>query len=527
MVTIASEGAGFGLWDWGVLVAYALVLGVTGWVFSRRQRGADDYFLAGRSVPMWVAAVSVLATGTSAATFVGAPALAYGGNLTYLSSNLGMLLAAAILAIWFVPAFYRAGVTSIYEMIGRRYGTPAQRAASVAFLCGRVMASGARVYIAAIPAAMIVFGDDLAHHVAIAIVAMAFVGIVYTLAGGIGAVVWTDVVQAVVMIGAASVAALLLYSRVTAGGGELFDVLGAARLDDGSKLTIVSLSTSPDATYTLWTAIIAFTLLGVASYGVDQDLTQRMLTCKSAAKASWSIVSALVINLPVVALFMTIGLLLFALYQRGDALAIESPPPPDATRTVFLHYILTELPTGMRGLMMAGLFAAGLSSVNSALNAMSAATISDLYRPLAPGRSDRHYLAAGRVAVVAWGVALAAFACVCIGWHRGSGESLINFALGVMTFAYAGLLAVFASVIFTRRGSGASAIGAMVVGALVVFALQFWEREDDATGELKQVLAFPWRLTLGSLAAFAVCQLGASPPPESTATNAPSVSPVP
>lgn len=502
----------FSALDWAVLAAYAALLAFTGWAFSRRaQAGTDDYFLAGRRVPTWVAAISVLATATSAATFIGAPAQSYAGNLTYMATNIGMILAAITLALWFIPAYYRAGVTSIYEMIGRRYGPSAQRAASVTYMLGRVMASGARIYIGAIPAALIVFGSDDAAHVAIAIAAMTTVGVVYTLIGGIGAVVWTDVVQAIIILAAVLTVAILLLARLTEHGGPVLDILAASRLPDGSsKLTILDLSLAPDSTYTLWTACTAFVLMGLASYGVDQDLTQRMLTCKSPARASWSVVSALLLNLPVIALFMVVGLLLYVFYGHGEQVGVSPRQAPPRESTVFLHYILTELPAGLRGLMMAGLCAAALSSINSTLNAMSSTLITDLYRPLRPGKPELHYLRAGRAGVLLWGVVLGSFACVCILWQRGDGSTLIDFALGVMTFAYAGLLAVFVSAVLTRRGSAASAIAAMIVGAAVVVALQPgpWSIWATRLGIDAPPIAFPWRLTLGAIAAFAACQLG-------------------
>jgi Na+/proline symporter len=266
----------------------------------------------------------------------------------------------------------------------------------------------------------------------------------------------------------------------------------------------------------------------MAAYGTDHDLAQRMLTCKSAIKGSRSAIGGIILNLPIVALFMILGLLLWIFYKRPDLMGRPTPAYPIDGDRVFLTFILHELPAGLSGLMVAGLFAAGLGSLNSAINAMAATTIKDFYVQARPARDERHYLVAGRWAVAVWGVAMALFASFCIFWRQSSGDTLIDFALNVMTFAYAGLLAVFATAIFTKRGSTASAIAALVTGFVVIGLFQpaVWstwtgwfeatrasarsEVEHWALGDLK--LAYPWHMLIATLAAFAVCCLGKQNP---------------
>jgi Na+/proline symporter len=193
--------------------------------------------------------------------------------------------------------------------------------------------------------------------------------------------------------------------------------------------------------------------------------------------------------------------------------AVPTQPVDDA-RQVFVTFILQEMPAGMRGLMMAGLFAAAMSSLDSALNAMAAATVSDFYRPAryrrglgdaTPGRQVR----VSRLAVAVWAVALAVFACLCVFWQKGSGQKLIDFALGVMVFAYSGLLAVFLTALFTRRGSARSAVAALITGFAAVAALELypvvlgWEP-----------IAFPWKMLAATTLAFAVCCLGRRSAPQ-------------
>jgi len=204
-------------YDWLALGVYAGVLALSGtWLGRRRQSGADDYFLARRQMPAWAVAVSVLATSLSAATFIGGPEQAYRGNLTYLSSNIGAVIAALFVAGIMIPAFYRHRVATVYELLEFRFGKAARRAASAMFLIGRVFASGARIFIAALPASLILYGDLAPGHIATAIAALSLAGITYTLAGGVRSVIWSDVIQTAVFLLAAAAAVFL--QRHSSGG---------------------------------------------------------------------------------------------------------------------------------------------------------------------------------------------------------------------------------------------------------------------------------------------------------------------
>ncbi|HZW11130.1 MAG TPA: sodium:solute symporter [Phycisphaerales bacterium] len=517
----ADPGATFGPLDWTVLAAYAAALVAVGFVFTRRQKTTSDYFLAGRQMPVWAVAASILATALSAATFIGAPQNSYLGDLTYLSTNIGGLLSIFIVAYAVVPACYRRGATTVYELLDDRFGPVTKRAAGLMFLFGRTLASGARVYIGALPAAVILFGDDFTTaQLGGSIAIFTVISIVYTLAGGMRTVIWVDVMQSLVFVVAAAAAIAVLLAKIPLGPAEIVSALGAPTGGEESKLQLIDLSTRPDRPYTLWTALIAFTLMGIASYGTDQDMVQRMLTCRNAIAGGRSAILGIVIGVPVVALFLAVGLLLWVFYSRPDLMGAAAPDYPiDDSRQVFLSFIIHEMPPGLSGLMIAGLFAAALGSVNS----LAATSIEDFYKPALPGRSERHYLRAGRLAVVGWGILLGVVAGLCILWHDSEKQTLIDFALGVMTFAWSGLAAVFLSALFTRRGSTASSLGAFVVGFLIVLACQpgvwaWWTdllpftratpaiEGDFRLAEVK--LAWPWHLVLGVAGAFAVCQLG-------------------
>lgn len=526
MVTLGMEAL-----DWTVLAAYFGLLVVSGYWFGRRKnRNTEDYFLGGRSMPAWAVAVSIVATSLSAASFIGIPEASYNGDLTYLAINIGMVIASVIIAVVFIPAFYRTRVQTIYELLGTRFGPASATACSIAFLIGRVMASGARIYIGAIPASIVLFGPDRGLEptsLLAAIAVLGFIGIVYTLAGGVASVIWTDVVQMVVLLGASIIAVLIIAGHIQAPLADVLDALRTA--DSGSKIRIIDPGLRTGgfdlaAPFTLPACIIGFTLMGIGSYGTDHDLVQRMLTCKDARRGSWSVIAGILLCIPSITLFLLVGTLLWVFYQRPDMTDIAAAPPDDS-RQVFLSFILDHMPAGITGLMMAGLFAAGLSSLNSSINAMSASFVNDVYKRFRPAADERHYLRVGRLGVVGWGIVLSAFAAFCVFWQQevattGKQSGLLTFALSVMVFAYAGLIAVFLTALLTRRGSTASVIAALAVGFLGVLAMEpmLWGRFVDldamrtsaeAAGTWPLLLtilgmAFVWKLTIATALAFAV-----------------------
>ncbi len=500
----------FSVTDWIVLGAYLATVVVLGVRFGPRAAKRREFFLAGRSMPVWAVAISILATAQSAATFVGGPQQSFAGNLTYLSAHLGGVIAVLVVAMFFLPAFYKRDVVSVYELLGQEFGLGAQRAASGMFMLGRVMASGARLYIVAIPFALIAFDKSDPWYLvgSIGVITVAAAG--YTLIGGIRAVIWTDVLQALLYVACVGVALGLLISKIPQGPVELYDTLRTG--NDAAKLTLMDASFDPSFSrpYNLWAILIGLSLLNMAAYGTDQDLTQRMLTCRSPLRGSWSLILSYLISWPVLVIFMLVGLLLYVYYQRPDIMAGAGPGEMVAVDSthVFVRFIMQEMPTGLRGLMIAGLFAAAMSSLDSALNALASTTLSDFYRPsryrrgkgdLTPGRQVR----LSRLAVVWWAVALGGFAALCVFWHKASEVPLIDFALGVMVFAYGGLLGVFLTALFTKRGSTRTAIAGLAAGLMAVVVM----RVLPVVLEGIPKVAFGWQMLVATLLSFGVCSI--------------------
>lgn len=513
--------------DLAVLGAYVLLLLAVGWWLARRENTtASDYFLASRSMPVWAVSLSILATAQSAATFMGAPEQGAKGDLRYLLLNAGVVIAAVIVSTVFLPRYFAMNAQTPYELLERGSGPLTRRWASVWYLGGRLMASGARVYIGAVPFCLAVFGDVHWWGLLVCIVVFMAFGAAFTLASGARGAIWTDVVQVGVYLGAALVIGLVLLNKLPGGEpGLLARVLSGP---DGNGLTLIGpLSDNFDLTrpFTPLTAITGWMLLNLAFFAMDQDLTQRLLSCKSAAAAARSLLlNTVVITLPVVAGFVALGILLrlyFKDVSAGSALVGDD--------RMIVQFAMAHSPAGVAGLMLAGVLAAGPAGINSSLNAMASSFMADLYRPLAPGQSEAHYLRTGKLATVVIGAVMACFAALCVYWHASGGKSIIDFALGVMVYAYAGLIGVFAAVIVTGHIRPAYAIGGLLAGLGSVIAMQFinvgWFVNNVlGISTVGTTMATPWQLVIGASISFTIAMLGTARP-ASLATTAAGATP--
>jgi Na+/proline symporter len=497
----------FAALDWAILAAYVLLLALAGWWSSRQAPdSAAAYFLAGHHAPAWLVAISALSTMQSAATFIGVPDNSFRGDFSYLATNIGALLAAVIVAHLLVPRYFAAGVTTVYELLEQRFDRRAQRAAAFAYLAGRILASGARLYLAALAVSLMLFLDMQPMQVALAALLLVAFGLAFTLFGGLNAVIWSDLVQVILYTGGALLVAILLWFSLPMTSSTM--VAALAEAEGGSKLTLFDWSLDPARPYAMPAIIIGMTLLNIGNFGLDQDSSQRFIACESPRAARRALYGSALATIPVVLLFLIVGALLFLHYQQSGSMPPQTGPD-GRPLAVFMGYILTELPPGMRGLLTVGVIAA--AAINSGLISMAAVAVSDFYRPWAErrgGRGAAHYVAAGRWAVLLLALALLATAVFCYYWQRYSAVPLLDFVLGVMVFAYSGLLGVYAAALFTKRGSSASVITALVAGFGTIALQQPWVVDQLGLPPLMKALAFPWQLTIGSVIAFLVACSG-------------------
>ncbi len=500
-------------YDWAVLAVYVALLALAAWWSTRRTIAkADDYFLASHHAPTWLVAVSVLSTMQSAATFLGAPDNSFRGDYSYLTSNFAAIIAAFIVARALIPRFYAIGATTVYELLETRFDATARRAAAGMYLVGRILASGARLYLAAIAVSMIIFLDVEPQHIIIASAVLVAFGLIFTLFGGLNAVIWSDLVQVILYVGGAILVLVFLLHRIPATGAEIVTALQNAP-GDVDKLRLIDWSLDFSKPFTIWAILTGLVLLNIGNAGLDQDTTQRFLACEDAKAGTRALYSSMWVAIPVVALFMAIGSLLHIFYERPELMGVSTSAAQSfsgETITVFMSFILSEIPPGLRGLVTVGVIAA--AAINSGLISMSAVLVSDFYRPyrerIGAPPPEHHYVHAGRMGVVLLAVALFAMSILCFYWQRYSDMPLLEFVLGVMVFAYSGLLGVYAVALFTARGSTGSVIAALLVGFCAILLQQHYIVDSLGLLPAMKSLAFPWQLCIGATLAFLTCYAG-------------------
>lgn len=508
--------------DWLVILLYlGFVTGLGLWV-GRRESGLEDYFLAGRNIPWWAAVLSMVATEISAATFLGAPEQGYTRDLTYLQFGIGSILARFALAFMFIEVYYRLKVYTVYGFLASRFGAPSKSCASATFLLGRLFAGGSRLFIAAL-AVKVVTGYDMR----ISICLLGGIALIYTLVGGIRAVIWTDVAQAFVLNLGVVVCIFSLYYAVAMSPGELYSYLA-----DHGKLRLFDTNSQGGALfsnpYHVLPAVLGGFFLTMATHGTDQSMIQRLLTCRSSASSRFSMVASGFLGIGVTVLFMIVGLLLYVLVSRGlaDPKLLQTAADLQASGKngdFFLHYIVQALPPGVSGLLIAAVLAAAMSSIDSELNAMSGAIVNDFYRPMfRPQASDSHYLEAARNFTLLCGALLIALAVAIADFYETNPQTdLLSIALGVMTLFYGGLLGVFLVGLLTRRrGSNRTNIIALVSSTLLIVLISYKQKilpalglySPDHSGPLdwfyKFQLAWPWFIVLGTAVTFTIAALG-------------------
>jgi SSS family transporter len=422
-------------------------------------------------MPMFAVAISVLATSQSAATFLGGPEYSFGKDLTFLGFYLSAFLAVIFVAKVLVPRFYAINAITVYEYLEHRYGELAKRYAGVMFLVGRLFASGARLYIGALAISMILFSDIDALHIAISISILMMGALAYTYFGGVKSVILSDVIQAITYIGAGLAVLIYLYYSLDADFLTIFTTLQSEH-----KLKVIDFSFSGG--FSIWTLLSGWFLLNIAAYGLDQDMTQRVLTCKNKKEGERSLVYSIIFTIPVAILFLLIGLLLYIFYTHPELSGFKEACVDQQFNgnkiTIFMVYILNEMPEGLRGLVTVGAIAAALSSTNSVLSAMASVAVEDIYRPwlAQKGRDEAHFLRVSRIMVIVFAILLCSMAMISYYWQQYTKLPLLSFALGVMAFAYASLLGVYGAGIFTNRGNEKTVLFALIGGFVTVLALQ-------------------------------------------------------
>ena len=481
-------------------------------MYSRKQTlTTRDYFLGSNNMAPWVVAISVIATTQSAATFLGGPDQGYRGNYTYLAATIASVLGSIFVARILIPRFYALKATTVYEFLGDRYGESAMKAAGAMYIIGRFFASGARLYLAAIAISMILFSNINAENIIFSSLIIVMIGFGVTFIGGIRSIIWTDLLQFCMYVFSAVAILYFLLNTIPLSYSEIINPLGETP-EGVNKLLLFDFGFDMAAPYSVISIFTGITLLYIASFGLDQDISQRLLTCKKDHEGGNARFISALIGIPIIWLFITIGQLLYIFYQRPDLIGNELQLNAGAFQgeqiTIFMYYILNELPSGLKGLVTVGIIAAAVSTINSGLNSMSSVLVQDFYRPWTLKHKqmpDRHFVHAGQIGMGLVGLVLFAMSSLCYYWQQYSGLPLIDFALSLMVFAYSGLIGVYFTAIFTKRGSKRSVIAALIVGFLCTLFQQKYFIELLSLPNFLGNIAFSWQLCIGSFVSFIVC----------------------
>ena len=516
----------------GIYFAIIVAIGVH---FSTRNRDVSEFALGGRSIPWWAVLASILASEISAGTFFGSPGEGFRSrNYTYAQLMVGYLLARLIVSAVFIPAYYRHNVVSIYEFLEMRFGPRTRRIASAVFLLTRSLASGSRLWV---PTLLLLViwdrmnpGTPLGNWEQFWFTGAALVGIslltaAYTAIGGIKAVIWTDVLQILVLFCALGFSVFFLLGHIPGGWEGAKSHLTAAgdlRLwqwegDEPADSTWGKIKSVLETEFTVWAALFGSLFVTLATHGTDQDMVQRMLTAKDKKQSAVATILSGIADIPVTYAVLTIGILLSVYYGHvvSDANLPMAGGKPDSTR-VFPYFVIDVMPGGLRGLVIAGVLATTMGSLGTAMNSLATSYSRDFHFRWFKTPDDD----AARVRVIKWSTLWFTLILIGVGLAtafikaHNPGLSIIGIILGSFGYTYGSLLGVFMVALFTRsRGSEFGNPIAMLAGFVAVAFLSnlpndLWKM--IAGGHLYTnpdwfpVIEFPWRIMAGTLVTVAV-----------------------
>lgn len=472
--------------DYALLLALIAISVAVGVFFGKGERSTNDFFLGGRRIPWWAACLSLVATEVSAVTIISVPATAYMENWEYAQFFLGSFGARVVIAFLFIPAFYHYNCTSIYEFLRHRFGPETQYAASVLFFITRLCASGVRLMAASLAVSVLI-----GWHILPTIVLFSVIGIVYIAWGGIKAIVWTNVLQALTFIAGGLATIGFIASQVDGGLGALAHVASEA-----GKLNVLNWGPSPADPEFLkktlaganifWIAILNGLFGSMAAFGTDQELMQRLLTVETRRESQKTMILTTFGSFAVLLLFLSVGASLFAFYQLNPGLVL-----PEKLDKIFPHFIEQNMPVLLRGLLLSAIV---MASIDSPLGSLSSSFVTDIYRPLIrQGADERHYLFVSRASVAAFGVVLG-----LIAYFFSHFDKILWLAFKIGGVTYGSLLGVFLLGLLTKRRANAANVVAMALAAVLMLALLILSEKKIIA------LGWSWLLPMGTAITFVV-----------------------
>jgi solute:Na+ symporter, SSS family len=463
--------------DFAIIAVYLTGITAFGARFRRGQQTLPDYFLGGRTAPWWALACSIVATETSTLTIIGTPGIAFAGNLGFLQLVLGYLAARVVLCVVLVPQYFQGEFYTAYQLLGKRFGERMKSAAAVVFLGTRTLAEGVRIS-AIGKVVSVAFGTGERASIAIVTALTMF----YTFEGGMRAVIWTDVIQFALYMTGAIAAFFLLLHKIPGGWSEVTQAAAAA----GGKLRVFDFAFSLTQSYTFWSGLIGGTFLTMASHGTDQTMVQRLLAARNERDSKKALLASGVIVFVQFGLFLVIGVMLFVYAQH----AFLAGTGGDADR-IFPEFIVHNMPAGLRGIVLASIFAIAMSNASGSLNSLASSSVIDLSRNSVsrPVASDESSLRRSRNMTLGWGLLLGLLGL--IRW----GPVLVA-GLTIASITYGGMLGVFLLGTWNRRANETGALIGFAAGIATMIGVTFLTR-----------LAFTWYVLVGTVVTFALGSL--------------------
>lgn len=470
-----------------LVAVYLAGITIFGLRFRSKDRSLKSYFLADRSIPWWAIALSIVAAETSTLTIISVPGLAYAGDWGFFQIAIGYLLGRAVVCVLLLPRYFRGELMTAYQVIGQRFGPRLHRLTALLFLFLRAAAEGVRVFAISIVVGMAIGTGDV-----ISIAVICALTLVYTLEGGLAAVIWTDVVQMFLYVAGTLVTAAMLGSRVPGGWHGIY----SAAAGDG-KLAVFHFAANLTQTYTFWAGAIGGCFLTMASHGTDQLMVQRLLAAKNLRSSQIALLTSGAVVAIQFALFLAIGTGLYFFYRLPGA----GIPPANPDR-IFPAFLVQYLPRGAAGLMVAAILAAAMSNLSAAVNSLSSSSMVDFYLHWRPETSESQRARISRWLTLFWAMAL--FVLAILSRHGGS---VVETGLSIASVAYGSLLGVFLLGTLSPSSTEAGAMAGMICG--LTANLLLWRQSHAFTlhaGALHWTMpkiAWTWFVLAGSCITFA------------------------
>jgi|SRR5579875_55366 len=480
--------------DLTIIVVYLAGVTLFGLRYGRKQRTIRDYFLGGRSAPWWALACSIVATETSTLTIISTPGIAYATNMEFLQVVMGYVVARVVLCIVLIPQYFRGEFYTAYQLLEKRFGARTKSAAASIFVVTRALAEGVRfAAIGKVVSVMLGTGD----RISVAVITL--LTLIYTFQGGMHAVIWTDVAQFFLYIGGSLAAFFLILHRIPLGWAGVTHAAAAA----GDKLRIFDFHFSLTQSYTFWAGLLGGTFLTMASHGTDQTMVQRLLAARSERDSKKALLISGVIIFAQFALFLVIGVMLYV-YRLHVPFFFPGHDPD----RLFPEFIITQMPVGIAGIVLAAIFAVAMSSASGSLNSLASSSMIDFSRIRGNAEATetadaKKQVRRSRQWTVFWGVLLGIFGM--IRW----GPVLVA-GLTIASITYGSLLGAFLLVVWNRRATARGAIAGMIAGLIGMTAIHFFTP-----------LAWTWYVLTGTMITFGVGSVvSRSNPPKSEEAEA-------